>query len=337
MLRILSRAWIALLLVVVSIELHADTVIVIQPEQNKTFIREIYREIVSGIQGVLDDAQIYTLGQDEMRDYRDDAINRDKKSDLLSALQSKKTIIALGQKSLDALAGLDIELPVLSGAVLNVENPINPQHYTLSYAVSPELLLAALSRWRPEITKVYVVHDQNISGWYVDKAAKYGEQLNITIEDYAIDSVQEAASVYRKTILPTLDPKREAIWFLYDSKATNKSVVDDILLLAYHKRIVTLSTNYSLVLRGSLLGYYPDNVALGRQLGMMAADIVKGNAPPQMPKSLTEAHLVLNQKAAERLGIKPDKKEYRYTGALVVTKNSCDQAGALFSNRFCAR
>jgi len=167
----------------------------------------------------------------------------------------------------------------------------NPTEYNgVSLTLDSRSLGTQLSRFVPSVKRVFVVQQAGhqtiesvpaISGTQPTLEIREGSDQLATIRLLG-HIVGEEATATDAVFIPANLP----IDILYE-----------VAKVAWDKKIMLLSTNLAQLDTGTLMGFYPDELALGEQLGQL---VTKKNPGFESTRGVNSA---LNRKVAQHLGI----------------------------------
>jgi len=162
----------------------------------------------------------------------------------------------------------------------------------------------------PGLEKMLVVSGQSPTGKavlkQVDKEiAESGSELGIEFETRIASSWEEYTEIIHKACAdPSIGTIYPAATLLTDSIGKSRSTSDIIKWTVANCRTPGISINYSFARLGMLGGAGVDFISMGRQAGRMAAKIMKGTSPGDIPvEDALRYALVFNLKRAEELGM----------------------------------
>jgi hypothetical protein len=195
-------------------------------------------------------------------------------------------VIALGKK----VAGTINKTSYLKLMLVGLAH-FNPTEYNgVSLTLDSRSLGAQLSRFVPSVKRVFVVQQAGhqtiesvpaISGTQPTLEIREGSDQLATIRLLG-HLVGEEATATDAVFIPANLP----IDILYE-----------VAKVAWDKKIMLLSTNLAQLDTGTLMGFYPDELALGEQLGQL---VTKKNPGFESTRGVNSA---LNRKVAQHLGI----------------------------------
>ncbi|MGI1678609.1 MAG: hypothetical protein K6L75_07760 [Cellvibrionaceae bacterium] len=278
---------------------QADNVGVIYPEIREPYL-QIFLNIKEGVEkevGKKDQVLEYVVAKGESPEKIRKWIEKKKIS----------AVIALGSRGINSIAAPNSIPSVVGAAVLK---PGSTSYSGITLNPAPDVLLTTVVKLKPRINKIHVVYEPKVNEWVIEEAQKTLEKNNIELVSYAVDDLSSAASAY-KSIQKSIDNSTEAIWLPMGGPSREKSLMQSILATAWSKDQAIISSNLSDVKRGALFSMYPDNVAMGRELGKLLKERQHNpNAESQVVfvRSLLQA---INIRTAEHIGLRFGKEELR--------------------------
>ncbi len=222
------------------------------------------------------------------------------------------TCIALGRTTLDQLESLQLDIDVVRGAVLDPDVPKTSGDSPLGISLTPDpaFLLNQLKRLAPEVTKVTVVYSDSRGQALIDRAVAAGQRLNLTVVAHKAEDLLAAAAMY-KSVVPGLGP-HDALWIPQDPQAVDDKVILPMLLnAAWAQNFILFSSNADHAKRGALYSVYPDNFAMGRKLGRIAAQRAAGIAANAGMQPLEDLLIAVNMRTAEHLRLNLNADQVR--------------------------
>lgn len=191
-------------------------------------------------------------------------------------------------------SGIVADLRFPGANVTGVRNPLEDyvgRRISLMLEMSPETrtIWAPYDRSYPTVTTVF------------NKLHDLAPELGITLVETEIDSPQavvEAIEGFDKDNLPF-----DAIFIFPDLKVQQAVAWEAILNLATEYNLPILANTSAQVNAGALFSYLIDNVATGQQCARIAAQILNGAKPSDLPVETAELSLMLNLDNAAKLGL----------------------------------
>jgi putative ABC transport system substrate-binding protein len=192
--------------------------------------------------------------------------------------------------------------PVAAGLVKSLEKPeTNVTGTTDMNPVKEQLEL--LKEILPDAKNVGILYNaaEANSKVQVDLAKKAAMELNLTIHEATVASSSEVNQAVQ-----SLSGKVDAIYAPTDN--TIASAIGAVVKVCNDAKIPVIAAERGMVEGGALATLGIDYYLLGKQTGAIAARVLKGENPAEIPvEGSKEYKLIINKKAAERLGIKiPD-------------------------------
>ncbi len=223
-------------------------------------------------------------------------------------------VLAVGLKAAQA-AYLEIpDIPVIFCLVLNPDlhglpapnmtgilmRPSNQQHFEAMQAVYPKASRIGLLYQRDRFEDV------------VFQARQDAQRVGLTLVASAIRD-QTDIPVMLRSLLPQID----LLWVTQDSAAVGQEAIDYLLAASLDAKVPIFTFSALLVQRGALAGLTLDPLDIGQQAGMLAKNLLQGNASAQsrlLPPLRTA--LALNLGSAEYFGLHPSPEVVRMAGVL---------------------
>ncbi len=230
------------------------------------------------------------------------AVSATPNSSELNALLRKqdiRVVVALGRYGVKAGNGLDHDLKILIGGVVNAQASDADHLYVSSLAPDPALLFSRLKLLTPHIKKVYVVYDPLQNAWLIKLAQQAARTQGMELVAQEATDIKGALQIYQQ-IIAKADARHDALWLPQDSTTVQDSVVLPLVLRStWSNNLTVFSSNVSHVSQGVLFAMYPDNFEYGRKLGQLA---LQANRPGGM-HPLREVLTALNKSTASHLSI----------------------------------
>ncbi|TQV85696.1 hypothetical protein FKG94_02310 [Exilibacterium tricleocarpae] len=221
------------------------------------------------------------------------------------ASANNPVIVALGKRGLKAAHGSTH--PVVFGAVNLNPSQIPDNFGGILVEPDPAVMFETLRRLAPEARRIHVVFHTKRSGWLLQQAAQSAQQQNFVLKTYAAADLREVANHYLD-IFKAAKANQDVIWLLEAAFSRDKTIVNNILEQAWSHNALVITSNPGYVKRGALFAFYPNNKAMGIQLGMIAQRRLAGEAVPKAAP-LSDLLLALNRRTADHLGLKFPKSE----------------------------
>jgi putative ABC transport system substrate-binding protein len=236
------------------------------------------------------------------------------------AADKKDIIIPITTPSAQAVAKQAKGIPVVFSAVTDpVAAKIVPaldkpaENVTGTSDVSPmDKQVELVKEFLPSLKKLGVIYNTGEvnAQVQVDMIEKAAKALGISVEKAGISNSNEV-----KQRTESIVGKVDAILIPVDN--TVVSSFEALLTAAKQSKVPVFASDSDTVKRGAVATYGIDYYKLGRQTGVMAARVLKGEKPGSMPvETLKDVQLVVNENAAKAFGLSvPDKLK---AGAQVV-------------------
>lgn len=213
------------------------------------------------------------------------------------------TCIALGRTALELLNSLQLDIPIVRGAILDPNVPAaddGDSPLGISLTPDPAFLLDHLKRLAPQITRVTVVYSDAEGQTLIDRAVEAGQHLGLNVVTHKAEDLMAAAAIY-KSVVGKLGP-HDALWIPQDPQAVDDKVILPMLLnAAWEQNFILFSSNADHAKRGVLYSVYPDNFSMGRRLARIAKQRLAGQPANAGMQPLQDLLMAVNLRAAEHL------------------------------------
>lgn len=254
----------------------------------------VFVSIIKGIESELDvSPQVLTINPRNLDQIR-------------TELESGKfgACIALGRTTVEQLEALQLDIPLVRGAVLDLNVPktgANAPH-GISLTPDPAFLLKQLKRLAPQVSRVTVVYSDSQGQSLIDRSMATGQRLGLKVVAHQAEDLLSAAAMY-KSIVSDLGP-RDALWIPQDPHAVDDKVILPMLLnAAWEQNFVLFSSNADHAKRGALFSVYPDNFAMGAELAKIAEQRLARTPADVGMQPLADLLIAVNLRTAEHLRI----------------------------------
>jgi putative ABC transport system substrate-binding protein len=226
----------------------------------------------------------------------------------ISAKVKPDLIFAVGIWALQVVAKEATSIPVVYAMVLNPPSVIGTGAKNITGAsmnVSVERTLRMLKQLGPQIRRVGIVFDRAKTGYLVARAEAVAREEGLLLVTREIHSAKEA--------IPALDTLAEraidALWVLPDETNLAPTVLQQMLLFSYRRKVPLIGLSESHAQMGAVLALsFASSEDIGRQGGELANSILDGKAPAEIPYTTARrVRLTVNLKAAQKLGMEIPK------------------------------
>ncbi len=248
-------------------------VLVLYPKTDEP-LHSLFKGTIKGIDSTINPVEVSEIPNDN--------------SDFLEELNRRKPdkIIALGKRIADTLEQTPYKDRTLAGWMfLN-----SKERHGISLALDSAFFSQQLSQIAPFINKVYVAQEathQSIARPAINPSSKptliFREGQDMT------ETIRLLGTLVETEAIPG-----EAFMIPANLPA---NILFEIAKIAWNRKIILLSTNLAHLENGALMVFYPDEFALGQQLG----ELIKQNQFRH--ENLKLAKTGLNLKVAQHLGI----------------------------------
>lgn len=262
-------------------------------------LREPYREVITNIiDGINRD-----LGGSVQLFAVNETFDREALRQSLTA-NNVGVLIALGRGGFNAAQELNLNLPIVVGALLISPDDEIPNLSGISLAAHPQRLFAELKGLSSAVKTVHVVYKPANSGWLVELGQEAAKHLGLRLSAYPVQDIKSAAKVYRD-IFNRSRPGQDAIWLLPDPATVDDATILPLILKSsWDNSVAVFSTNPAHAKRGALFAMYPNNKAMGASLAKMARQKLKGVKNIEhgiLP--LSDLQAAVNTRTADHLGL----------------------------------
>jgi putative ABC transport system substrate-binding protein len=278
-----------------------EVIAVIYPDISK--FKDIFTEIISGIQRESTHNIIpYTLNDD---------FNPDDFRSWARAL-NVKVVIAIGNSGMNAADSVKGKIPIISNAFL-VPDRKDDNMTGISLAVDPTVLVDTLSAVAPEVKRINVVYNPEISGWLINIAKTAATKHGLRLIAYEADDIRSATRLYAK-ILEQSKPTQDAIWLPQDRTTVNDEIILPMILKgAWNHSLVFISSIGSHAKNGALFSLYPDYAGLGASLAKMADKYIDNTSRIHTDiQPLEDLQFAVNIRTADHLNLDIDKSGIKF-------------------------
>lgn len=271
------------------------TVAILYPDLREPY-REVITDIIDGIkQESPEGVELFAIGEGTDRGALKESITTSKAG----------VVIALGRGGFTAAKELDLNIPIVIGALLISPEESATDLSGISLAADPEKLFAELKLLSPSVKTVNVVYKPANSAWLVELGQDAAKRYGLHLATYPVQDIKSAAKVY-KDIFNKSRQHVDSIWLLPDPAVVDEaSVLPLILKGSWDSSVPVFSTNPVHAKRGALFAMYPDNKAMGISLAKIARqrlkDTKKGERTAIVP--LSDLQSAVNTRTADHLGI----------------------------------
>lgn len=262
----------------------------------------VFMAITKGIESELTNSpRVILISENNLEQVRTQLIN-----------ENIGACIALGRTTLDQFESLQLDIPLVRGAILdpNVPKTSGDSPLGISLTPDPAFLLKQLKRMAPQVKRVTVVYSDPRGQALIERAVAAGQRLNLTVVARNTEDLLAAAAMYQ-SVIPGLGPQ-DALWIPQDPQAVDDKVILPMLLnAAWAQNFILFSSNADHAKRGVLYSVYPDNFAMGRKLGRIAEQRVGGVPANAGMQPLDDLLIAVNLRTAEHLRLNLNSDQVR--------------------------
>ena len=221
------------------------------------------------------------------------------------ANQRNQAIVALGLRGLSAARKMRLDIPIVVGALLPSSlRSDNISSSGISLMADPELLFSQLKIFAPQIRTISVVYNPAYNRSMMEQAQRSAERMGLHLYAHEAENLSTSARVYG-ALLEQIDPNTTALWLLQDASTMDSDTILPLILRqAWSRNLIVFSGNLTDAKRGVLFAMYPDNLQMGRDLGLLATEAMRHPKAPKTEVMVLKAlKLGVNMRTAKHLGI----------------------------------
>lgn len=228
---------------------------------------------------------------------------------ILAEIQGKTKpdlIFAVGIWALQVVVSQATTTPVVYAMVLNPSTIVGGARNVTgaSMNVPVEHPIRLFKQLGPQIKRIGVIYNQARTGYLIRRAETVARENGLVLVAKEIRSSREAIAA-----LETMQDGIDALWIVPDETILAPTVVQQMLLFSYRKRVPLLGLSESQAQAGALLSLsFASGEDIGRQAGDLANSILAGKAAGELPYTTArQVKLTVNLKAAHKLGMEIPK------------------------------
>ena len=258
---------------------------------------EEYEEAIRGFKGTIPHqiVAVYDMDGD---------IDRGRKQ--LAEIESKvkpDLIFVVGIWALQVVVGRATSVPVVYAMVPNPPSVIGADTKNITGAsinVPVEQQIWLFKQLGPHVKRIGVIFNRAKTGYLVKRAQAVAREEGLELVTREIGSAKEAIGA-----LESLQEGVDALWLVPDETVLSQSMVQQMLLLSYRRKIPLLGVSDRHAQMGALFAMsFASGEDIGRQAGELAQAILAGRAVADVPyTSARKVYLTVNLKAAQKLGL----------------------------------
>ncbi|HEY8346062.1 MAG TPA: ABC transporter substrate-binding protein [Symbiobacteriaceae bacterium] len=219
----------------------------------------------------------------------------------------KDLIITLGTMSSQAVVNLTSEIPVVfsavtdpvtAGLVADLEKP-GANVTGVSDLVPVKDQLALFQQLGDQYKRIGIIYNagEDNSDFLVKESRKAAQELGLELVETTVANASEVQQAAQSLV-----GRVDAIYLITDN--TVAQAVQSVIAVANQNKIPTLASVESYVEQGALITLGLDYRDLGRQTGRLAAEILQGKNPGDLPVQYVEnVKLIVNTTTAQTLGL----------------------------------
>jgi putative ABC transport system substrate-binding protein len=292
---------VALSLLAAAVPSHAKTACVVVSKRIQPYLQafEGLREVLGNDIKRFDLDGNRAKGAEVVRNLRDDGC---------------AVVVPVGSLALDIVRLQVTNLPVVYSMVAAPSKSVRDAAHITGINIEPSVadLFSTLRRLIPNAKTVGAIYNPGNTSAYVVEARKAAGRMGLVLEVKKATSMKEMAAGL-KDLLPRVD----AFLMVPDSTTAHQKAFEFILLESLRRGIPIIGVSAKHVKAGALFSFSADYRDAGRKAGHVARSVMAGTPPNRVAISQAAGVLVLNLKAARRLG-------------LHIEQSIIDEAGAVY-------
>lgn len=168
-----------------------------------------------------------------------------------------------------------------------------------SMEIPVETQFLELKRVLPDLKRVGVLYDPDVTGELVANAGKVADKMGFELVPISVESDQEVVRQAEQ-----LSEQVDVLWSVADSTVFSPHGLKQILLSTLRNRVPFVGLSPSFVKAGALLAFSVDYRDVGRQSGELAVRVLAGEDPSSLslatPRSLS---LSVNMNTARQIDV----------------------------------
>lgn len=278
----------------------SDTIAVLFPDIGEPY-RKVFTEMIDGVEQQLG-GKVRAI-----------AVGAGSGADVQASLKrhGARTVIALGRQGLRTAAALDGSFGVVVGGIGTLPEP--ERWRGISLAPDPVLLFSWLKTLVPGVRRVFVVHHPVHSQALVRLAREAARGQGLELLAFEAGDLAAAVRGYHAAFAMA-EGRRDALWLPQDSVTVDDTTILPMLLReSWNRGVPLFSSSILHVRKGVLFALYPDNVALGRELAVLAEAAL---APEQTARPglqpLRTVRVAYNTRTAGHLGLDMESHQHPF-------------------------
>jgi len=258
---------------------------------------EEYEEAIRGFKGAIGDqiVAVYDMDGD---------LDRGRKQLVeIEAKEKPDLIFVVGIWALQAVVSRPTATPVVYAMVLNPPTVIGADAKNITGAsinVPVEQQIWLFKQLGPQIKRVGVVFNRAKTGYLVRRAQSVARDEGLELVTREINTAKEAIGA-----LESLQDGIDALWLVPDETVLSQTVVQQMLLISFRRKIPLLGLTDRHAQMGALFALsFASGEDIGRQAGELAQAILAGRPVTDVPyTNARKWYLTVNLRVAQKLGL----------------------------------
>ncbi len=281
--------------------LTGDSIAVLYPESTDAY-RAFFTQIVEGVESqTKTKVRVMTIAE------------KQDSAEIYSQLKKAgtKVVIALGSRGKQISSSFERDIAVVVGGVLIINEAENSKLLGIALTPDPGLLFKNVKELIPSMKRVIVIYDPKKSDWLLKFARLAAKEQGIELVAHEAQDLASAARLY-ESVFNSADPKTDTVWLPQDETTVNEDTILPIVLKeSWSKNVPFFSSKFIHVKKGALFSLRPNNVELGRNLAVIAMNILAGDVSKRGMTPLKDVQTALNLRTASHIGLNIGSQQQR--------------------------
>ncbi|OQW34003.1 MAG: hypothetical protein A4E19_18950 [Nitrospira sp. SG-bin1] len=210
-------------------------------------------------------------------------------------------VIAVGLKAALAAKLEIVDVPVLYMMILDpLKHHLTAVNMTgVLLDISTDRQFKVMRRFLPALRRIGVLFDPDKTATKLKEADAHATSHDFQLHGFPVGNEKEVPQQLRMLL-----SESEALWLVPDSTVLTDESIRFILESAVAKQVPVIGFSPEFTRLGALLSMSIDYGEVGREAGLLATRILKGELPlPLKPVSVQRIKITVNQKTARYLGV----------------------------------
>lgn len=206
-------------------------------------------------------------------------------------------IVTLGTLATDFVANRMIDIPVIAGLVLQLDNKKNKNISWVKLDPPITIQIEWIKRFFPGDTHIAILYNSSENSGRIQEIRKAANSSGLDLSTYEIYGPGDIP-----VMLKRIAKECNVIWSIPDSVVFTPQTAKHILLFSHRNRIPLIGLSSAWVKAGALYAIEADYSDLGLQLGEMVSKVLSGHPITSIPpEQLRSFRLSINRRTAEHM------------------------------------